>query len=385
MSVPHASRRSQRGPGLRRFGRRTSVLGGSMSHTFDVLHTANLATPILRRGFAAEHLREALPFVGALAGTPAVAIVDPSGALLAVSDALQGHEHDLARLAQMVADERRPQLEQVHCSNADCQLHFGFGVPLLGSGRMLGALVALDAQSEPTMVRTLTEVAHWLCAQTEFAELDEHRTKLARAELRALRAQISPHFIFNALSAVASFIRTDPDRARELLIEFADFTRYSLRNQGEFTTVAEELKSIERYLVIEKARFGERLSVTLRVAPEVLSVVIPFLVVQPLVENAIRHGIERRDGSGRLQIFAFEESQECVIVVEDNGAGVDPEHLRTILNTSGAEGEHIGLSNVDDRLRAIYGPSAALQIDTGVNLGTKVSFRVPKYRPGVRV
>lgn len=384
-SVPSLGRRSLKLGEPGRFGRRSSISGVAPSRTFDVLHTANLATPILRRGFAAEHLREALPLVGALLGSQAVAIVDPSGVVLAVADELEGHERDLVRLGQLVTEERRPQLEQVHCADTNCALHFAFGVPLLASGRMLGALITLDAQSEPTMVRTLTEVAQWLSAQTEFAELDEHRTKLARAELRALRAQISPHFIFNALSAVASFIRTDPDRARELLIEFADFTRYSLRNQGEFTTVAEELKSIERYLVIEKARFGERLSVTLRVAPEVLSVVIPFLVVQPLVENAIRHGIERRDGSGKLQIFAFEESQDCVIVVEDDGAGVDPDLLRTILNTSGAEGEHIGLANVDDRLRAVYGSSAALQIDTGVNLGTKVSFRVPKYRPGIRV
>ena len=90
--------------------------------------------------------------------------------------------------------------------------------------------------------------------------------------MRALRAQISPHFVYNALTAIASFVRTDPDRARELLLEFADFTRYSFRPHGEFTTLAEELRSIERYLVLEQARFGDRLAVTLRIAPEVLPV-----------------------------------------------------------------------------------------------------------------
>ena len=112
------------------------------------------------------------------------------------------------------------------------------------------------------------------------------------AELRALRAQISPHFIYNSLTAIASFTRTDPDRARELLLEFADFTRYALRRGGEFATLAEELRNIERYLVLEQARFGDRLRVSLRVAPEVLPVAVPFLVVQPLVENAVRHGLE---------------------------------------------------------------------------------------------
>ena len=114
------------------------------------------------------------------------------------------------------------------------------------------------------------------------------------AELRALRAQISPHFVYNSLTAIASFVRTDPERARELLLEFADFTRYSFRRHGEFTTLAEELRSIERYLVLEQARFGDRLAVTLRVAPEVLPVAVPFLSLQPLVENAVRHGLERQ-------------------------------------------------------------------------------------------
>ena len=112
--------------------------------------------------------------------------------------------------------------------------------------------------------------------------------------MRALRAQISPHFIYNSLSAIASFVRTDPDRARDLLLEFADFTRYSFRRHGEFTTLAEELRSIERYLLLEQARFGDRLQVTLQIAPEVLAVSVPFLCLQPLVENAVRHGLEAK-------------------------------------------------------------------------------------------
>src|SRR5690606_40485900 len=119
---------------------------------------------------------------------------------------------------------------------------------------------------------------------------------------RALRAQIRPPFIYISLPAIASFGRTDPERARDLLIDFADFTRYSFRRHGEFTTLAEELRSIERYLVLEMARFGDRLQVTLRVAPEVLPVAVPFLCLQPLVENAIRHGLEGKKGRGHIVI-----------------------------------------------------------------------------------
>ena len=119
-------------------------------------------------------------------------------------------------------------------------------------------------------MRAAEEVARWVSGQLELAELDASRTRLMEAEVRALRAQISPHFVYNSLTAIASFVRTDPERARELLLEFADFTRYSFRRHGEFTTLAEELRSIERYLVLEMARFGDRLDVKLRIAPEVL-------------------------------------------------------------------------------------------------------------------
>ncbi|MFC7650054.1 sensor histidine kinase [Streptosporangium lutulentum] len=151
------------------------------------------------------------------------------------------------------------------------------------------------------------------------------------AEVRALRAQISPHFIYNSLTTIASFVRSDPNRSRELLLEFADFTRYSFRRHGEFTTLAEELRSIDRYLTLERARFGDQLQVTLRIAPEVLAVAVPFLCLQPLVENAVQHGLESKLGVGRISIIAEDAGAECRISVEDDGVGMEPERLRRIL------------------------------------------------------
>ena len=179
------------------------------------------------------------------------------------------------------------------------------------------------------------------------------------AEVRALRAQISPHFIYNSLSAIASFVRTDPDRARELLLEFADFTRYSFRRHGEFTTLAEELRSIERYLMLEQARFGDRLDVTLRIAPEVLPVSIPFLCLQPLVENAVQHGLEGRPDGGAITILAEDRDHECVISIEDDGEGEDPERVRRVL-AGDVETDAIGLGNVDERLRGRSATSTVL-------------------------
>ena len=186
---------------------------------------------------------------------------------------------------------------------------------------------------------------------------------------------------YNSLGAIASFVRTDPDRARELLLEFADFTRYSFRRHGEFTTLAEELRSIERYLLLEQARFGDRLRVTLRIGPEVLGVTVPFLCIQPLVENAVRHGM-RDSAEGHLSIVAYDADQVCVIEVEDNGVGEDPERVRQAL--AGEPGsDSVGLGNVDARLRATFGEDYGLVVETAPGAGTKVIVRVPKFAPGV--
>ena len=223
-----------------------------------------------------------------------------------------------------------------------------------------------------------------MSGQLELAELDAHRNRGIEAEIRALRAQISPHFVYNSLNAIASFVRTDPDRARELLLEFADFTRYSFRRHGEFTTLAEELNSIDRYLLLEQARFGDRLRVTLNIAPEVLPVVVPFLCIQPLVENAVRHGIERSEGAGLLTINAHDRGHEAVIEVEDNGVGEDPERVRRAL-AGDASLDSVGLGNVDARLRATFGDDYGLVVETAPGAGTKVIVRVPKFAPGVSV
>ena len=186
-----------------------------------------------------------------------------------------------------------------------------------------------------------------------------------------------------SLAAIAWSVRTDPDRARELLLEFADFTRYSLRRGGAYTTLAEELGNIERYLALEQARFGDRLQISLLVAPEVLSVAVPFLAIQPLVENAVHHGLESKVGVGHVSITARDDGTEAEIVVEDDGVGSDPEVVRAVLAGESRE-DSIGLGNVDARLRQVYGDDHGLVVETAPGAGTKVTFRVPKFAPGIR-
>jgi two-component system, LytTR family, sensor kinase len=352
--------------------------------TFRTLHTASLASPALREGLNPESVERSLRHLRNLLGTAAVAIADTHDLLGydGLSTHHADHAHALARRAietngTVVA--RRPELA---CETQGCLVQHAIASPLRIDDRVAGALVALTDQTSAGLLRATEEVASWVSGQLELAELDASRRRLMRAELKALRAQISPHFIYNSLGAIASFVRTDPDRARDLLLEFADFTRYSFRQHGDFTTLAEELRSVERYLLLEQARFGDRLRVTLRIAPEVLGVTVPFLCLQPLVENAVQHGLTPVTQGGRITIEARDVDRECVISIEDDGVGQDPERIRQIL-TGEPGGETVGLANVDERLRTTFGDEYGLVVETARGAGTKVLVRVPKFAPGV--
>ncbi|GLZ46691.1 hypothetical protein Acsp06_28760 [Actinomycetospora sp. NBRC 106375] len=190
----------------------------------------------------------------------------------------------------------------------------------------------------------------------------------------ALRSRFSAHFVHNTLTAIASYVRTDPGRARELLTEFADFTRYSFRSGGELTTVGDELLNAERYLTLEQARFGQRLRAEVAVAPEVRGVAVPPFVVAPLVENAVRHGIEPVPGGGSVSVFAAGSGSDCVITVSDDGAGMGPEATRT---ASQVDRRHGGIAEVSRRLQAAFGSQCDVHVDTRPGVGTAVRLRIP--------
>jgi len=355
--------------------------------TYDVLHTAALAAEPLRVGLTTATAGKAIRHLRSLVGAVGMAIDDGNRSLAFDGHGTHHGEQFTAASRRALAGHRSIVLTatDLPCDRVDCMVRGAVVVPLAGpDGRATAALVAIaDDQPAPGLVQATAEAARWAGSQIALAELDSSRERLAQAEVRALRAQISPHFIYNALTAIASFVRTDPERARELILEFAEFTRYSFRAHGEFTTLAEELRSIDRYLTIERARFGDRLHVRLQIAPEVLPVGLPFLCLQPLVENAVRHGLSRKPGVGMVSIEARDAGAECHITVEDDGVGMDP----AVFAPGGPEtddGQHVGLTNVDERLRSVFGDHFGLVVETAPGAGTKVSMRVPKFHPGVR-
>ncbi|MFJ4898068.1 sensor histidine kinase [Streptomyces sp. NPDC088727] len=362
---------------------RTSDVGTPVEHaTFETLHTASLAAPPLRAGLTEDSARKSARRLRSLLGTDALCLTDRERTL--VWDGEGGHhgEHVMEQVAELLASGRDTAFRS-DCDDLDCPLRWAVAVPLTVDHRVLGALIAYAPRESAVLARAAGEVARWVCVQLELAELDRSRTQLIEAEIRALRAQISPHFIFNSLAAIASFVRTDPEQARELLLEFADFTRYSFRSHGDFTTLADELHSIDQYLALVRARFGERLAVTLQVAPEVLPVALPFLCLQPLVENAVKHGLEGAVTSSRITISALDAGSEAEVVIEDDGIGMDPERLRHILRGEGGKSTGVGLLNVDERLRQVYGDDYGLVIETGIGAGMRITVRLPKYRAGV--
>ena len=358
-------------------GRRGIATPGQRT-THAVLQRAGLAVQPLRAGLDAGTAATAVRHLRALVGSRALAIGDGSR-VLAIDGPGEHHRPQLeAALRRVVSIQGSAVLRgaDIACAVADCPVRGAVVASFPGGG--LAALS--DADPTPGLVQVTLSTARFVAAQLALAELDSSRARLARAEVRALRAQISPHFVYNALTAIASFVRTDPERARELILDFAEFTRYSFRAHGEYTTLAEELRSIDRYLTIERARFGERLGVRLLVAPEVLPVGLPFLCLQPLVENAVRHGLSPKPGLGTVVITAQDAGSECVITVEDHGVGMDPEVF-----LAGSESEpHVGLTNVDERLRAAFGDDFGLVVETGPDAGTKVSMRIPKFHAEVR-
>ena len=364
--------------------RRPGFISVTDQATYETLHTASVAGRHFADGFTDEGRERAAPYLRAMLATPALAVCDTSTVIVWAGE---GRHHLPAVMdrAQTVIDSGQTLVlgpDVVTCTATECPVRSAVIAPVTVEDRVIGTIAGFGPDVSAGLARAAEEVASWVAAQVELAELSYERTRAMEAELRALRAQISPHFIYNSLAAIASFVRTDPDHARELLLEFADFTRYALRRDGAFTTVSEELRNVERYLVLEQARFGDRLGITLKIAPEVLPVRVPYLAIQPLVENAVRHGLAPKEGPGHVTLIATDHGTEAEFAVDDDGVGADPEAIRKILDGQ-SRTDSVGLGNVDARLRQVYGEDAGLVVDTAPGSGMRVAFRVPKYSPAL--
>ena len=226
-------------------------------------------------------------------------------------------------------------------------------------------------QSELKILQHLVTLSSY---QIALAELEQQSAMRQRAEFKALQFQVNPHFLFNALNTVSYVCREDPERARELLLTLANYFRYNLNYDAYFVPLEGELEHVQDYLEIEKARFEEKLLVTVEM-PEDMDINIPTLILQPIVENAVRYGINR-EGKRIVRIQVKKEAEGYMVCICDEGKGISDEILQKLRNDE-AIGSSIGLSNVHRRMKNLYGEENGLHIKSSLN-GTCVEMHFMK-------
>jgi len=229
-----------------------------------------------------------------------------------------------------------------------------------------------------TVLAVATPIKIWNNARIEH-RLQEQEKLLLAAKIEALASQINPHFLFNTLASISSLIRTQPETARMLIAKLSGLLRRLMRSTDHFVTLREELESIDEYLAIEVVRFGPQLKVDKQIAPQTLDVIVPSMILQPLVENSIKHGLSRKVGGGRITIKTLVRDGHTLIEVHDDGLGMTEERLVQAL------GGGIGLSNVDERLRVIYGANYHLKLTSVPGQGTCASLAIPELALPERV
>jgi two-component system LytT family sensor kinase len=222
-----------------------------------------------------------------------------------------------------------------------------------------------------TVLSVATPIKIWNNARIEH-RLEEQEKLLLAAKIDALASQINPHFLFNTLASISSLIRTQPETARMLITKLSGLLRRLMRSTDHFVTLREELESVDEYLDIEVVRFGPQLEVVKHISPDTLDVVVPSMLLQPLVENSIKHGLARKVGGGRITIKAAVRDRFTIIEVHDDGLGMSEDRLEHAL------GGGIGLSNVNERLRTIYGANCTLKLSSIPGAGTCASVEIPE-------
>jgi len=229
-----------------------------------------------------------------------------------------------------------------------------------------------------TVLCVAVPIKIWNSARIEH-RLQEQEKLLMAARVDALASQINPHFLFNTLTSISSLIRSKPETARTLIVKLSGLLRRLLRSQEHFVTLREELEAIDEYLDIECIRFGPKLRVEKAIAPDTLDIVVPSMLLQPLVENSLKHGLSPKIGEGRLTIRSVRQRGHAIIDIIDNGVGLSS--VPAERPTTGG----IGLRNVNERLRVIYGANYQLQLDSVPGEGTCARIVIPELTVPARI
>ncbi|MEH7249644.1 LytS/YhcK type 5TM receptor domain-containing protein [Neobacillus niacini] len=273
--------------------------------------------------------------------------------------------------------------QSIQCRVKNCPLGAAVIAPLKQRGATIGTLkfyFRSEKEITPVIIELISGLSSLLSNQLELANAD-HSYQLAKeAEIKALQAQISPHFLFNTLNTILSLVRVNPGKARRLLVYLSHFLRQNLSvTTQNMTTLEQELKHVKAYLAIESARFEDKLNVLYDIEESALLETIPPLTLQPIVENAIKHGMKDKERDGLVKITIQKQNLAICVKVEDNGIGMDTERSAQICKSplDSETGNGFALYNVNRRLTIMYGERSGLQIKSELNKGTEIGFFVP--------
>ena len=256
----------------------------------------------------------------------------------------------------------------------------GISVPLIKHNNVFGSMIIFSRKyrlSYQSQIPYADGLGKLFSTQFELADMEKHRQLLVEAEYKALQSQINPHFIFNSLNTISFFVREKPDDARELLIALATYFRNSIQTKNELVSIYEEMEYVDAFLQLVKARFDDRLEVKVDIE-EGLDCMVPCLIVQPIVENAVFHGAMTRK-KGLVEIKVYQNGGEVIIAVSDNGHGISKDIIERLMKDT-IEDDSIGLANVHRRLCYIYGKEKGLDIQSRPS-GTTVYINIKKNKP----
>ena len=349
-----------------------------------VLRIANKTIQYFRHGFNSDTTQATAKIILENTDLSAVAFTNKVYILAHIGEGSSHHpaggafQTDLTRKAlkscrTQIAESK----DQIRCTNASCKLQSAVVIPLLQGEDVIGTLKLYRKEKNAISlvdINLAKGLGSLFSTQIELSMIEEQAKLLDRAELKALQAQINPHFLFNAINTIVSLVRTDPEAARTLLQNLSLFFRNSFQIEKTELSIHQEIEHIRAYLEIEKARFGDKLKVDFNI-PSSLDFYIPPFLLQPIVENAVKHGVMVKREGGEIFVDIREDKKKFIITVKDNGVGMDDMQLKNLLGSN--NNESVALNNINKRLITKYGEKYGLLIDSKKGHGTKVTICIP--------
>ncbi|WP_318433862.1 sensor histidine kinase [Photobacterium leiognathi] len=344
------------------------------------LTIADRSVGILSTGFNSDNANKIARIIYEETNVGAVAITDQEKILAFVGIGDDHHQPNTPISSQSTLDSMTQndiiyldgREHPYQCSLAShCKLGSALIIPLRAGNKVVGTIKLYEPKRKlfSTVNMSMAEgIAQLLSSQILYGDYLQQQTLLSQAEIKLLHAQVNPHFLFNALNTISAITRRDPDKARELIQNLSQFFRSNLKQNINTVTLREELAHVNAYLTIEKARFTDRLTVNIDIQDKLLDTKLPSFTLQPLVENAIKHGISEMLEDGTVKIYSKPHPQGDEIIVEDNAGNYQP-----------PADNHVGLGMeiVDKRLSNQFGRDSALKIACEQHQFTRISFIIP--------